>query len=805
MAANGLDTSKMDGNCETMPVAHFSQPEPPTPTKRKLDETDMQSTDARDDKRRKGSAPIKAEYLVPTDSALVAVAPPPLDDDAAEAFHHKDRAPAGKNSKRREKNQGQNTNRRFGRSRDEVGLCSTRVNTPEFAPEECRFGDRCKFEHNLRRYLSEHKREDLSTFGGLCPVWDVKGTCEVGWKCRFVGSHSKEVEHGDERKELVLVEDEEQKGRYSAMSSAAAENETGVVNSISTSDRILLTKKKVQTPKSDLYLEWLDNQTKEFEKATQKPELAATTPLRDPFRTTLTNSSSPGPSNGTDTLATTSSATTKEDSRALYTEPPLLPSEKRRLYFGPETPVLAPLTTQGNLPFRRLCTSLGATFTYSEMAMSLPLLQGHRPEWALLKAHESETQPPTFIGTSKPNVVYDYRYNPSTDIRFGAQIAANKPWVALKATEILTTLLPRGLRLIDLNVGCPIDLVYREGAGSALMDSPGKLEKMLRGMNAVSNEVPITIKIRMGTKDGKPTAQKLVERLVLGDGNTSSSAGASGVAAVTLHGRSRQQRYTREANWEYIAETAELVKSLNEKADRRADTVQEVDERDLPNPHKGSSMRRNAGKVFFLGNGDVYSHEHYTEHLTYAGVDTCMVARGALMKPWIFEEIAAGQYLDKSSAERLEYVEKFCRFGLEAWGSDEIGVGQTRRFLLEWLSFACRYVPVGLLERLPPNIQDRPPRYRGRDELETLMASDNFRDWIKIRYVNLFSGLLARCAWDEELMGVRGAVRCSLVQRTRTSDSSRSIRATAMRSWLKARKRVEDKLSSRMRIPMEIT
>ena len=112
-----------------------------------------------------------------------------------------------------------------------------------------------------------------------------------------------------------------------------------------------------------------------------------------------------------------------------------------------------------------------------------------------------------------------------------------------------------------------------------------------------------------------------------------------------------------------------------------------------------------------------------------------MVARGALMKPWIFEEIEQGQYLDKSSSQRLEYVEKFCRYGLEAWGSDEIGVGQTRRFLLEWLSFACRYVPVGLLEHLPPSIQDRPPRYRGRDELETLMASDNFRDWIKIRYV----------------------------------------------------------------------
>lgn len=101
-------------------------------------------------------------------------------------------------------------------------------------------------------------------------------------------------------------------------------------------------------------------------------------------------------------------------------------------------------------------------------------------------------------------------------------------------------------------------------------------------------------------------------------------------------------------------------------------------------------------------------------------------------------EIHSNQYLDKSSTERLTYIEKFCRYGLEAWGSDEIGVGQTRRFLLEWLSFACRYVPIGLLEVLPPSIQDRPPRYRGRDELETLMASDNYKDWIKIRFVLSF-------------------------------------------------------------------
>ena len=732
MAENGVHIHDMD-------TVHFSQLEPPLPAKRKLEDTDMHKTDARDDKRRKGTAPIKEEYLVHPEDNVIAPEPAlgAADDDAAEEFHHKDRQPVGKNFKRREKNQGQNTNRRFGSSKDEVGLCSTRVSAPEFSPEDCKFGDRCKFEHDLRRYLTEHKREDLTTFGGLCPVWDVKGTCSLGWKCRFVGSHSKEIDHSDGRKELVLVDDEERKSRHSAASSTSAENETGVVNSISPSDRILLTKKKVQTPKSDLCLKWLDNQTKGFDKAAQKTQSLASAPSQATSSPKLRNSSSPEPSSGTTASAKALAIDSiKQDNRALYSSPPLLPSEKRRLYFGPETPVLAPLTTQGNLPFRRLCTSLGATFTYSEMAMSLPLIQGHRPEWALLKAHESETQPPTFSASAKTNskasanIVYDY--DQSHDLRFGAQIAANKPWVALKATEILTTLLPRGLRLIDLNVGCPIDLVYREGAGSALMDSPGKLEKILRGMNAVSNEVPITAKIRTGTKDGKPTAQRLVERLVLGD-EIANPAGASGVAAVTLHGRSRQQRYTREANWEYIAETAGLIRKLNEKADRRADTVREVDERDLANPHKGSKSGN--GKVFFLGNGDVYSYEHYHEHITRADVDTCMVARGALMKPWIFEEIEQGQYLDKSSSQRLEYVEKFCRYGLEAWGSDEIGVGQTRRFLLEWLSFACRYVPVGLLERLPPNIQDRPPRYRGRDELETLMASDNFRDWIKIRYV----------------------------------------------------------------------
>lgn len=147
--------------------------------------------------------------------------------------------------------------------------------------------------------------------------------------------------------------------------------------------------------------------------------------------------------------------------------------------------------------------------------------------------------------------------------------------------------------------------------------------------------------------------------------------------------------------------------------------------------------------MYFLGNGDCYSHVDYFDHLEKAKVDSVMIGRGAIVKPWIFEEIEKGQYLDKSASERLTYIEKFCRYGMEAWGSDELGIGYTRRFLLEFLSFFYRYIPVGVLDHLPPSLNDRPPAYRGRNDLEILLASDNYKDWIKIRCVQ--SKYLRQC------------------------------------------------------------
>jgi tRNA-dihydrouridine synthase 3 len=109
-----------------------------------------------------------------------------------------------------------------------------------------------------------------------------------------------------------------------------------------------------------------------------------------------------------------------------------------------------------------------------------------------------------------------------------------------------------------------------------------------------------------------------------------------------------------------------------------------------------------------------------------------MIARGALIKPWIFTEIKEKRHWDISAPERLDILRMYVRFGLEHWGSDEKGIENTRRFLLEWLSFMHRYVPVGLLERCPQQMTWRPPEYIGRSDLETLLSSSAASDWVRI-------------------------------------------------------------------------
>ncbi|MBE3049227.1 tRNA-dihydrouridine synthase family protein [Candidatus Bathyarchaeota archaeon] len=617
---------------------------------------------------------------------------PTAGDDAQEAGQGDMRdsnAPRARGKKDKPKKGGQNTNRKYGRFEDANPLCNSRAMAPEFSPADCRFGDKCKTVHSLREYMETRLKElaDLALETDSCRLYEVFGQCPSGWKCRFVKHHMTTYKHEDGREELVLTrktpasDDESATPEHRPILTPYEPMPSSTKNIVSKPQKIELNRRRADFSKANQYCDWLDKEAKIFNAYHNRR-----------------------------------SHETMADLRASFVEPPFEASEKRRLYFGPETPLLAPLTTQGNLPYRRLCIDFGAELTYSEMAMTTPLLQGSNADWTLMRAHESELTPP------KVNTVVD-GYDNSRDLKFGAQISGHSHSTVSKGASILSRYCPH-LRLIDLNCGCPIDMVYKSGAGAGVLESQGKLERMVRGMNAVSGEIPITVKIRTGIQSNRPVATKIIGNLAFGAREHRERLGAPGCAAITLHGRSREQRYTKKANWDYIGECASMVKQYNAQKAAITDTINEPDARTLANAKDG--------KMSFIGNGDCYSHVDYYDHIDKAGVDSVMLGRGALIKPWIFEEIKARQYLDKSSSERMEYIKKYVDYGLEAWGTDDIGVGYTRRFLLEWLSFAHRYIPIGLLSHLPPDMNQRPEAYIGRDDFETKLASQNYKDWISL-------------------------------------------------------------------------
>ena len=337
---------------------------------------------------------------------------------------------------------------------------------------------------------------------------------------------------------------------------------------------------------------------------------------------------------------------------------------------------LAPLTTVGNLPFRRICKKYGADITCGEMAMSQQLLQGHQPEWALVQRHESE------------------------DL-FGIQLCGPSPQQMARVAQMVGDGHIK-CDFVDVNLGCPIDLVYQRGMGSGLMTRKKPLEVIVRSMSAVlaktAPDVPLTLKMRTGVYADKHLAHILAPTAIR----------EWGASMVTIHGRSREQRYTRLADWDYIERVA------NGGATPQGAHESEI----LP----------------IFGNGDIVNYEDYNNYRKRAPhVSGVMIARGALIKPWVFSEIKDQQHWDISAGERLDMIRDYVNYGLEHWGSDQKGVETTRRFLLEWLSFLHRYVPQGILLNPPQRMNERLPKYfHGRTDLETLLSSPSCDDWVKI-------------------------------------------------------------------------
>jgi tRNA-dihydrouridine synthase 3 len=312
---------------------------------------------------------------------------------------------------------------------------------------------------------------------------------------------------------------------------------------------------------------------------------------------------------------------------------------------------LAPLTFGGNLPFRRLCVELGAEVTVGEMAVAHKLLRGSGSEYALLRGHADEPC-------------------------FGVQLAGRRSEPLVEAAHMAVA---RGARFVDLNCGCPIDEITRRGLGASLLKKPRRLGRLVEAL-AKAVPVPVTVKLRTGWAEGKQNLSELAR-----------VCEESGAVAVAVHGRTREQRYSRAADWDLIGRVAA--------------------ERGVP----------------VVGNGDVLTHYEARERMRRSGVGSVMLARGALIKPWLFREVREQRSILPEPSERLGLSYRLVELLREHFGEAEHGRRRSLRFLSWHLGFFCRYRALpeeefGEQARQHPLIQSRLPLPSFASSLERLLA-----------------------------------------------------------------------------------
>lgn len=365
---------------------------------------------------------------------------------------------------KKEKRKGQNKTRPapYKETRAEK-LCKSVVNGDPDGPK-CTYPN-CAFIHDIEKYMCT-KSKDIAD---SCYIYSTKGYCNYGVACRFAKSHLddnfKNIKKDGYKEESVI---------------------NSTFNQISFELQSILRKKKYNFDPSQKVVDDIEKQ-RNLNKAENKSE---------------------------------------EKMHGFCPDTDLIkerPSEIKKIDFKNKL-FLSPLTTVGNLPFRRICKEYGADVTCGEMACSIPLINGAAQEWALTKRHESE------------------------DI-FGVQLCGHKANLVAYAAQVLNE--NCNIDFFDLNLGCPIDLIYQQGGGSALIRRQPVLETMIRSCSQILNGKPFTVKTRTGVYANKNVAHELLPKFE-----------EWGASMVTVHGRSREQRYTKKADWEYIQKCALQVKNI---------------------------------------------------------------------------------------------------------------------------------------------------------------------------------------------------------------------------------------------------
>ncbi len=276
----------------------------------------------------------------------------------------------------------------------------------------------------------------------------------------------------------------------------------------------------------------------------------------------------------------------------------------------PDFPLLlAPMEDVSDPPFRRLCKQHGADLMYSEFISSEGLIRDA-------------------IKSRQKLDIFDYERPVGIQIFGGDEDA-----MALSA-EIVSTVNPD---LIDINFGCPVKKVVCKGAGAGVLKD---IDLMIRLTKAVirSTHLPVTVKTRLGWDENSINIDEVAERLQ-----------DIGVAALSIHGRTRAQMYKGHSDWSHIARV--------------------------------KNNQRITMPIF--GNGDIDSPEKALQFKNEYGVDGIMIGRAAIGYPWIFDEIkhffATGTHLPLPTiSDRVEAARNHLQWAMD-WKGEKLGILETRR------------------------------------------------------------------------------------------------------------------------------